>query len=339
MEQVANHLGVSRSTVCRVMNGAPGVKESTRQRVLKAMADLGYRPRGGRLGLESGRMIALVAGEISNPTHSEIAQAVEDVTSTLGGTLILCNTGDSPEKEARYVDLLIRRQVDGIVFISVRTDSGPTLEKVSAAGIPFIICGRMFEDRRYDLVAVDFEMGAYLATSHLAQLGHRRIGYVSGSSYIACSNERLKGYRKALEEFGIEYSEDLTVEGFYTQIGAYRAALQLLSRESRPTAVFAANDLMALGVLQAAHELGLRVPEDLAVVGFDDIPIASLFCIELTTIQHPMYELGALTARLLMEKIERGPDQPWNPQRIILPPKLVIRRTCGASMGGLRKAM
>ncbi|MCL4516385.1 MAG: LacI family transcriptional regulator [Firmicutes bacterium] len=334
IRDIAREAGVSTATVSRVLNDLQSVTEETRRKVLETVNRLGYRPNGLARSLSTKRTgtMGLIISDITNPFFPEIARGVEDVLNAYGYNVILCNTDGHAEKEAAYIRLLVEKRVDGIIFASVRTDKSD-LSDLDANGIPWVLAGRTLPGIDRDCVVVDNILGAYQATQHLLQLGHRRIGYVSGPFHVSVNMERLEGFRQATSGYGLNASELPIVEADFKQAGGYAAALRLLGPQSDLTALFVANDLMAIGVLEAAHDLAIQVPEDLAVVGFDDIPLAALHTIQLTTVAQPKYEIGAVAARMLLDKIDRvNTDGDRSSAKVILTPKLQVRRTSGADL-------
>lgn len=341
---MARQAQVSKSTVSRVLNNLPVVNAETRRRVLEAMKELSYTPNAMARGLsiKRSRTIGLVLSDITNPFLTEVARGVEDIMNGYSYNVILCNTDGRVEKEAAYTRLLLEKRVDGIIYTSVKIEA-TDLSELRRYGIPFVLAGRALPNFDSDLVIVDDELGGFQATQHLLELGHRRIGYIRGTPGASATEDRQKGYERALTQAEVEVDPDLIVEGDFKQEGGYKAAKTLLSLPERPTAIFAANDFMAIGALEALYEANLRVPEDIALVGFDDISFARLHTIQLTTVAQPKYELGAIAARLLLGRIEgdieTNPaqddamhDKPYQQpyQHIILPPRLQIRKTCGA---------
>lgn len=330
LEDVAELAQVSKATVSRVINHVPLVNKETRRRVLEAIEELGYSPNAQARSLvtRKTRTIALLTSEVTNPVHAEIARGVEDVANAHGYTMFLCNTDDRTDKESAYIDVLYQQRVEGLVFITARVNSTDALLKARAKRLPFVLCSRILPEEDFDQVGADDYLGGTIATRHLLSLGHKRIAFVSGRAGVSGSLQRLEGYKAALSEYNIEPLPDLVLEGNADREGGYKAGRSLLRLSPRVTAVFAGNDLMAIGVMEAIHDAGLRVPEDIAVVGFDDIPMASLYSLGLTTIHYSKYELGAIAGKLLLEKLSsQRRDAP--PQNIILPAKLVIRSSCG----------
>ena len=333
IRDVARVAGVSKSTVSRVLNADPNVAEETRSAVFAAIKEIGYSRNALARGLNTRKTgtIGLIISDITNPFHAEVARGVEDLASDFDSNVILCNTDGRPKKEAAYIDLLVEKRVDGIIFTSVKAGESD-MTVLRSKQIPFVFAGRTLPDVEADSVVVDNVLGGFQAATHLVRLGHQRIAYLAGPSHVSASMDRYEGYCQALRRAGIEPDPELVAEGDFKQEGGYRAMSALLDRALGVTAVFAANDYMAMGALEAIYERGLRVPEDIAVVGFDDIPFARLHLVQLTTVAQPKYDIGAIAARMLFERIDgKVGDEPA--RRVVLPPRLVVRRTCGEYQG------
>ncbi len=336
IRDVARLAGVSKSTVSRVLNSDPNVSEDARRAVTAAMKEMRYTPNALARGLSTRRTgtIGLIISDITNPFHAEVARGVEDLAADYESNVILCNTDSRPKKEAAYVDLLLEKRVDGIIFTSVKMNESDVTD-LRARHVPFVFAGRSLPDVDADSVVVDNVLGGSQATNHLLALGHQRIAYIAGPSHVSASMDRFDGYCQALRRAGLEPDPDLVAEGDFRQEGGYRAMSLLLGRGGPLTAVFAANDYMAIGALEAVLERGLRVPEDVAVVGFDDILFAGLHLVQLTTVAQPKYDMGAIAARILFERITGASEgKSWH--RVVLPSRLVIRRTCGDHLGRRR---
>ncbi|MGE5551846.1 MAG: LacI family DNA-binding transcriptional regulator [Bacteroidota bacterium] len=332
IREVAKQAKVSTATVSRVLNGVGYVAEETRNRVLETVTRLGYRPNGIARGLSTKRTrtIGLIISDITNPFFPEIARGVEDVLSAYGYNVILCNTDRDALKEAAYIGLLVEKRVDGIIFASIRPKMIDPAE-LDRHGIPWVLAGLSLPGIDRDCVVVDNVLGAYQATQHLLRLGHRRIGHISGPLGESVSADRLQGFKMALANYGLSSDDLPIVEADHKQAGGYTATLKMLDCRPPVTAVFVGNDAMAIGTLEAAYDRGLQVPKDLAVVGFDDIAIASLHTIQLTTVAQPKTEIGAVATRMLLDKIERvGAEAGCTHPKVVLTPKLQVRRTCGA---------
>ena len=331
---IAREAGVSKSTVSRVLNGQNGVSEQARYQVLQAARRLGYTPNGLARGL-SGRhtaMVGFVLSDISNPFFPELARGIEDVAREMGYTVLFANTDGRPDREHEAVRLLVERRVDGIVFASVTRETD-CLRWLREVGIPFALAGRSTDDPDVDSVVVDNVAGGRMATEHLLGLGHSRVAFIGGPRNVSASVERFEGYRQAFRARNLEVDPRLVRWADFRQSGGYVAALELLQGTGEPpTALFAANDQMAIGALDAALELGLEVPDQLALVGFDDIPVAGLRALQLTTVAQPKYEIGSLAMRMVAGRIEerRRRLAGGGARRVVLAPSLVVRRTCGA---------
>ncbi len=323
IREVAQLAGVSYATVSHVVNKTRFVSQDTRERVLAAMEQLHYRPNAIARSLRRGKTntIGLVLPDSSNPFFAEMSRHIEDGAFKSGYNVILCNTEGDVQRELFYVDVLSKKQVDGIIFVAAgdRTDS---IKFLLSQEIPVVMIDRYLPNIDVDAVLTDNRQGGYLATKHLLDLGHTRIGCISGPTNITASSERITGYHQALTEAGIPYDESLLLRGDYHPQSGMESTRRLLKMGPRPTAVFALNDLMALGALRAATEAHLSVPEDLAIVGFDDIELARFTNPSLTTIAHPKKEIGLHAVNLLVERTA-SKDKP--PCRMVLSPELIIR--------------
>jgi LacI family transcriptional regulator len=303
-------------------------------KVTQAIAELGYQPNAvaRSLRMSETRMFGMIVPDNSNPYFAEVARSIEDASFELGYSVILCNSDEDPVKEQAYLDLLIEKRVDGIAFVATgrRADS---LDPARLRDVPIVVVDREIDSGAWTSVLVHNSRGARDAVAHLVGLGHRRIGCISGPRELGPSSERVRGYRDALRKAGITPEPGWVMEGDFHANGGYRTMSQLLERDERLTAVFACNDMMAVGALRAIREHGMRVPEDIALVGFDDISLATYTQPALTTIAQPYRELGRRVAQLLA-KGERG--RKANAERIRLEPELVIRESCGASKANAR---
>ncbi|BDG62356.1 LacI family DNA-binding transcriptional regulator [Caldinitratiruptor microaerophilus] len=332
IRDVARAAGVSQSTVSRALNGSGYVSPATRARVLAAAAQLHFRPSHVARSLVSKatHTLGLLLPDITNPFFPAIARGVEDAAARAGYAVILCNTDRDPAHEEHYLAILRQRQVDGLVLIASSAAVGHRIARADFPAVVFV--DRVPPGAEADAVVVDNREGVRTATRHLLGLGHRRIAFVGGSAGSGTSEDRLAGYLAALAEAGLNPDPGHIRAGDFTYDGGYAAGRALLGSPDRPTAVVAANDLMAIGVLRAAAELGLRVPDDVAVVGYDDIPLAGMLNPPLTTVAQPTYEMGERAARMLLERL--AGKAPPEPRRVVLPARLVVRRSCGAGRDG-----
>jgi LacI family transcriptional regulator len=328
-EDVARLAGVSRATVSYVINnrtdGNVRISEETRCRVLDAVKELGYRPNVLARSLRQGQThtIGMIVPDNTNPFFAEVARGVEDTSFEQGYSVILCNSDSDLDKELLYTNVLTEKRVDGILFVAV----GMSAERICVLQerhMPVVVVDRDIPDVAVDSVMTANERGGRLATHHLIELGHRRIGCIAGPSDVTPSAERGTGYRQALREAVLPVEEELIMKGDFQYESGYQAARQLLSMDDPPTAIFACNDLMAIGAISAAVELGRQVPADLSVVGFDDVPLASFANPALTTVVQPKHEIGVVAATMLLERMQ-DPDRP--PRRKMLDTELVIRKS------------
>ncbi len=332
---VARAAGVHPSTVSRALHRADlPLRPETRRRVLAAVERLGYRPSALARSLRLRRTLTLgmLVPDITNPFFPPVIKGAEDAAQARGYNLILCNTEDLPEREATYLAVLRERQVDGLLIASSRM-SDRVITALRRDGFPFVLVNRSARGAEL-AVTVDNRAGAGAAIAHLASLGHRRIGHLAGPQMTTTGVERAAGVRAALRRHGLAAEPGLWVESeAYSEEAGYRAARWLLVREDPPTAIFGANDLIALGALRAAREAGLRVPQDVSLVGFNDIPQAELLEPALTTVRVPQYEMGEAAARMLIARLEGGAIAE---RRIVLEVVLVVRASTAAPRAARR---
>jgi LacI family transcriptional regulator, galactose operon repressor len=325
---VARAAGVSKSTVSNVLREAPDVATGTRQRVLEAIAHVGYRPNALARNLVRRRTttVGIIVGDLANPFYSELAKLAEQRLAKFGFATMICNTDGLQRNEQEKIEMLLEHRVAGILMLQF-TGRRSILEKLRDAGVAVVIASQW--EPRVDCVDVDERAGAELAVSHLLELAHRRVAYLS-SNFVERRSERarLAGYSMALRKAAVQYDPKLVVRlrhpaSLRSDNHLRRALEALLALDKPPTAIFASNDLVAVDLLETAEELGLGVPRDLSVVGFDDILVAGLARISLTTVVQPREELAAIAIDLLGERIEEGAEGP--PRRRLLPPLLVVR--------------
>lgn len=327
---IAKLAGVSQAMVSYVVNNNPNVKipEETRQRIQDAIKNLEYVPNALARGLRSGqtRTIGLVVPDNSNPFFAEIARIIENIGFENGYSVILCNSDYELDKENAYVDVLIAKQADGVIFISSGGDEEIS-QKLQESHIPFVIVDREISGFQTDIVRMDYQLGGYLATKYLIELGHQEIGCISGSPRFLPNDQRLDGYYQALKEAGVAVNPSLVVHGDFKIQGGNEAMKLLLETGRPPSAVFACNDLMAFGAIQAIRQHGLRIPQDISIIGYDDIPFAQAMDPSLTTIAQPLPEIAhsTMTALLRQMKTKNPSESPSSPRQIVIRPKLIIR--------------
>lgn len=321
---VAKRAGVSAMTVSRVINNSGYISQETRERVEQAIAELGYVPNAlaRSLRFKQTKTLALVLTDITNPFFTTIARGVEDIASEQGFSVIFCNTDESKDDESEYLNVLVQKQVDGMLLVPA-VSSPDSAAFLHERGVPFVVLDRRIPGVSVDIVRCDSEQGAYQLVWHLLDLGHRRIAILSGPAAVTTAADRVIGYRRALAEAGI--SREAVYYGAFTVEGGYQMARQALAVAPRPTALFAANNFIAIGALRALREAGLRVPEDMSVVAFDDLPPAIVIDPFLTVVGQPAYDMGCQATLLLLDRLAgKGKAEP---QEIILPTELVVRES------------
>ncbi|MFQ6058415.1 MAG: LacI family DNA-binding transcriptional regulator [Anaerolineae bacterium] len=328
-DDVARRAGVSAATVSYVINDGPRpVSPETRAKVLRAIEELGYRPSAvaRSLRLQRTSTIGLLVPDTSNSYFAELAQGIEQVAFSNGYTVILCHTCYDPQKELEYVDVLYSKRVDGVIFIPATSSLDP-IQQLMDRKVPVVVVDRLVSGTRTRSVVVDNFRGGYEATAHLINLGHKRIGCIIRPIYLAHSMDRVRGYKAALRDHGLPVDESCIVKGGFRYADGDRAMQALLALDPPPTAVFAYNDIMAIGAMRAIHTAGLRVPQDVSVVGFDDIDEASYTNPPLTTVAQPKLEMGRKGAELLIEMMQNA-DSPSD-ATLTLDVHLVVRQSTG----------
>ena len=323
IKDVAREAGVSINTVSRALNDKPDVSAETRKAVLKAARELGYVPNKLARRLRANRtgVYGVIVADIANPFFSVVVKGMEEATKSLGCSLILQDSGEDFESELRAINTMQTEQVDAVLITPCRCKAG-SIDALRAAGVPFVLVGRYFEDARTDYVCPDDEHAGYLATAHLLEQGHRRIAFINGPQDNSSAADRRQGHERALQEQGIPFSLDLIRDNALTIEAGYVHALDILDQaEDRPTAVFAFNDIVALGAMRAARERHLRIPQDIAVVGCDDIVFGSYLEVPLTTVCIPKRDMGR-TAVGIAEKKLAGETRI---SQIKMPVELVVR--------------
>jgi LacI family transcriptional regulator, repressor for deo operon, udp, cdd, tsx, nupC, and nupG len=326
---VANKAGVSKSTVSRVITNSPGVNQETKDKILRAIEELGYQPSRAAQTLRNKKtnLIAVIIPRISNPYYSKLMQAIEQESSKYNYQVVLCNTENDPLKELQYLKMLENNYVDGVILTAFR-GSMNTLRDYQKFG-PIIFVGESKNQQNFPTVKTNNMEASYSATEHLINLGHRHIGIVTGPEYSSISYERLKGFQKAMEDNGIEINEDWVSFSSYGIQQGKTYFENLKKAHSVPSAVFATNDELAVGIIQQARAMGMSVPEDLAVIGFDNQQIATVIHPSLTTVDQPIVKMGAQAFKLLNNSL-LGEELSYSD--IILDSKLLVRESCGAGL-------
>ncbi len=322
---VARESGVSYSTVSRVLNGFKYVKESTRQKVLEAAERLGYVANLQARSLAGGRshIIGVLVPNLDNGYIGEIIRGIDEALRDNGYDLMLYTTHHQEGKESRYVQAIANGLTDGLILI-VSLIPTAYLDALHKQRFPYVLIGQNDVEEASSIVDATNEKGAYEATRYLIELGHRRIGHITGLMGKSSAVSRLTGYKAALEAAGMAFDPQLVVKGNFWEQSGYTGTQTLLALPQPPTAIFTSNDLMAFGAYEAIRANGLDIPQDISIVGFDDIPQASLVHPKLTTVHQPLEQMGRAAVHILLEHIEK--DSP--PRRVTLATRLVIRDSC-----------
>lgn len=326
---VAREAGVSMATVSRVVNNNPNVKPQTRKKVFEAIERLGYRPNAVARGLASKKTttVGVVIPDISNANFAEVARGIEDIANMYHYNIILCNADKKKEKEIRVINTLLEKQVDGLLFMG-GTVTDEHIQAFQTAHVPIVLCGTTDEKEQMPAVDIDHEGAAFDAVKLLIEKGHRRIGMISGTLQDPNNGfARYQGYKKALEEAGIPFAEELVRIGNYRYESGVEAMNYFLGLAERPTAIFAATDEMAIGAIHAIQDEGKIVPDDISVISVDNSRMASMVRPLLTTVAQPMYDIGAVSMRLLTKLMNK---ENVAVAKIVLPHELIQRKSVAA---------
>jgi DNA-binding LacI/PurR family transcriptional regulator len=335
IKDVARLAGVSKGTVSKYLNGANYVSAESKSKIAAAIAELEYAPNRIAQGLSLRRSytIGLVVANIGNPFYAELIRGAEDVAASSGYTLLLASTDGEPKRESGIVQAMRQRQVDGIVFASVRL-ADREVTALARDGMRVVLASRHLPDAEVDMVLVDSVRGARMAVEHLISHGHTRIAYIGGPESIAQFQDRARGWREALAIAGLPPQPNLYLALDKMDIDAgFSATERIMDLENPPTAVFAATDNLAFGVLKACNRLGHAVPDRLAVVGFDNVGFGEISLVPLTSVDGSGFNIGQRALRLLIDRIENesAPPAKYCPVRMVIQPALCIRQSCGCN--------
>src|ERR1700730_12341162 len=331
IKDVARESGVNTSTVSRALNNSYGVNDGTRKHVMEVATRLNYRRNQVARGLVTGRSqsIGLVVSDIRNPFFAEVARGAEDAAHRAGRDLVLCNSDLKAEKQMCYFDSLLAKRVDGIVMTAVAALRRAQQDQLWAAGVPTVLLNRSPVYRRFSSVLGDNLEGGEIAGNYLIDIGHTKVSHITGPRAHGNLTDRAKGFLKAFHDKGLPEPE--VICGEHTFAGGYESASQVLTRDRTITAIFAGNDALAFGCIRAAIEKGIRIPDDLSIIGFDNVEISQITSPPLTTIDQPKYEIGRAAIEMLLNMIaEDGIREPEH--RVI--GVLLIERQSGRSVSG-----
>jgi LacI family transcriptional regulator len=320
--QVAKRARVSTATVSRVLNGFPGVREKTSARVRRAIAELNYVPNPNARSLRVGRtrLFGLIVSDVNNPFFPELIDAFEGLASARGIEVIFTHTNYDLKRLHTCIRRMIERSVDAIAVMTSEVDE-ESLRQAIKSGVPIVLMNQRKLSGKYPNVLVEYEAGFHEALDHLLALGHREIGFIAGPQWLNSAQGRKEAFAAALRAHGLHVKNEWIATGDMRVEGGCAAMEKLLSLKQRPTAILASNDLMAVGALQAAHAAKIHVPRELSVIGFDDLPIASMVHPALSTIRHPRREVAARAFECLQQIVQGKEITSWPP----LQPHLLVR--------------
>ncbi|AIU78456.1 MULTISPECIES: catabolite control protein A [Bacillus] len=323
---VAREANVSMATVSRVVNGNPNVKPTTRKKVLEAIDRLGYRPNAVARGLASKKTttVGVIIPDISSIFYSELARGIEDIATMYKYNIILSNSDQNLEKELHLLNTMLGKQVDGIVFMGGNiTDEH--VEEFKRSPVPIVLAASVEEQGETPSVAIDYEQAIYDAVKLFIDKGHRDIAFVSGPMQEPINrSKKLQGYKRALEEAAIPFNEQFAAEGDYTYDSGMEALQSLMGLDRKPTAILSATDEMALGIIHAAQDQGLSIPDDLDIIGFDNTRLSLMVRPQLSTVVQPTYDIGAVAMRLLTKLMNKEPVE----EHIVeLPHRIELRQS------------
>lgn len=332
IKDVARQAGVNPSTVSRVIADNPRISAKTKEKVLKVMEEMDFHPNAiaRSLASRSTKTIGAIMPHSTeqffvNPFFTEVMRGI-GVSALKRGYNVLFSTGSNSEEEYRATSRLVNeKRVDGLILLTSRTED-KTIETLRKNRFPFVVVGKPFNMEDVNWVDNDNQEAGYQATEHLIELGHKRIGFIGGEFTYVFMGERFKGYKKALDSYGIKFSKELLSLGEFVEEGGYNASKKLIEQKNRPTAIVVADDLMAFGAMRAIKAQGLSIPDDISIIGFNDTPLASYVDPPLSSMQIFVYDLGYNASETLINQLEE-PD--GNKKHIIIPTSLKVRRSTG----------
>ncbi|MBB6448130.1 LacI family transcriptional regulator [Geomicrobium halophilum] len=323
---VAEEASVSMATVSRVVNGNPNVKPATRKKVLDAIERLEYRPNAVARGLASKKTttVGVIIPDISSIFFSELARGIEDIATMYNYNIILCNSDKNKDKEIHLLNTLLEKQVDGILFLGGEITEEHA-EHLRRSSVPVVLAATFHEEGEFPAINIDYAQAAFDAVDHLLKKDHKHVGMLTGTLEDPVNGyQKFKGYKEALENNNVAFDESLVAVCDYTYDSAIESLEGLLQSNNKPTAIFSATDEMALGAIHGLQDRGIRVPEDVEVIGFDNTRLATMVRPTLTTVVQPMYDIGAVSMRLLTKYMD---NEDIDEQNVVLPHRIAYRNT------------
>ena len=328
IRDVARQAQVSTATVSATLNSTAYVSPDLKARVLAAVESLGYAPSGIAKSLKTGktRLLAVIAADVSNPFFTQLTNALEAAAYDRGYSLILCNSDENFERERHHLNLVRAQRCDGLVLSPTGDPDAYKVAGLGSFAMPTVLIDRVLDFWKADSVTIDNESAAFQATNYLLDLGHTRVGTISGPSHVTTGAGRLAGFRNALAARGVASNQNYLRSGDFREDAAYSAMREMLALKPPPTAIYVANNLMLIGVMRAVAEAGFICPKDISVVSTDDFNWSTAFRPQLTTVRQPVREMGLEAVRLLVDRITRNGAEPA--RRLVLQPTLIVRESC-----------
>jgi LacI family transcriptional regulator len=329
LKDVSKLAGVSTATVSNALNGTKNVSDDVRDKIYKAIRELNYQPNivAKSLRVQESRIIGVLISDIANPFFSNVVRGIEEELAKSDYNILLCNTESSVEKERKYLEVMIGKRVDGLI-VSSAGNTGDYFRSLETTGVPIVFLNRCPEFMNSDVIMTNNIMGAYSATEHLIRHGYSRIAIITGPSSISTGKDRLIGYKRALEDYGLTELGQLQKEGRFTIQSGYERMKELMEQEVKPDAVFISNNSMTLGAYKYLKEANIRIPDQIAVLGYDDPDWADIVEPPITTVRQPAYPLGVQAANLMLARIQ---DKQVKREIMYMDTTLVIRRSCGCT--------
>lgn len=322
---VAREANVSMATVSRVVNGNPNVKPATRKKVLKTIEELGYRPNAVARGLASKRTttVGVIIPDISNMFLAELARGIDDIANMYKYNIILSNSDQNIDKEIKLINSMLEKQVDGIVYMGSKIQD-EHLKEFKTSPVPIVLAATIEPTNAIPSVNIDYEAAGYAATKLLIDNGHKQIAFITGTDETTANIAKSVGFNRALEEAGLSVSPDFIYSGDLSYDSGVKAVEELFKLDNKPTAIFASSDEIALGVIHGIQDLGLSVPNDVEVIGFDNTRLATMIRPTLSTVVQPIYDIGAVAMRLLTKYMNKEEVEDSN---VILPHQIIKRNS------------
>lgn len=330
LKEVAKLAGVSTATVSNALNGTKYVSEEVMDKIQAAIQELNYQPNivAKSLRVQESRIIGLLISDIANPFLTLVVRGIEEELAKSNYNILLCNSDSSVEKERKYLEVLIGKRVDGLI-VSSAGNTGDYFRSLDKSGVPIVFLNRCPEFMNSDVIMTNNIQGAYSATEHLIRHGYGRIAVITGPSSISTGKDRLIGYKRALEDYSVTLSDELVKEGMFTIQSGYDKMKELMEQETKPDAVFICNNSMTLGAYKYLKESGISIPDQIAVLGYDDPDWADIVDPPITTVRQPAYQLGVQAASLMLARIK---DRQVKREIMYMDTTLIIRRSCGCKV-------